>query len=57
MRRGEGRGKILGVREDETMDAVAIYRLAGIYATAFPLAGTNHVSISGRCDVGIVIHV
>ena len=44
------RGRFWGVREDETMDAVAIYRLTGIYATAFPLANTGHVSISGRCN-------
>jgi hypothetical protein len=45
------RGRFWGVREgeDETMDAVAKYRLTGIRATAFPLASTDHVSISGRC--------
>jgi len=44
------RGRFWGVREDETMDVVAIYRLTGIYATAFPLASTDHVSTSGRCN-------
>ena len=54
MRRGEGRGEdfwgYMKVKMRRWMRLLYTIDRPGIDVTAFPLASTDHVSVSGRCN-------